>query len=113
MTKDELMRLTDTHVQFWLRHRAPIWAPTKAKSHHVGNSRLIDACVNAHAEPRRRSDGEAAAGNLLAILRVIRRREELLPHLQRIAIQPGTVVSPGRRAGYARKWAKRILTGKE
>ena len=69
-------------------------------------------CI-ANAGLRRMTDGELSTQNALNLLRGVRRREpSLLPYLDRVAANPGTVIKPEHRAALFRKWARRIRRGR-
>lgn len=86
------------------RQRAPQWA-----EQWVLRSRVeVDSVVNAHACIRPTS-GEVAAQNLMLLIRgVERRRGNVEEFLSSVALNPMCAISPQRRAGFARKWARRI-----
>ena len=108
------MKLAPVHLEYWHARNAPTWAAqchkqdkhTRARLAML-RARLVHRCVNAHAGEDREAFPDAA--NLLGIVGMWRRAgDDILRNLDRIAISPGTVVNPKRRAGYARKWAMKI-----
>lgn len=115
------MRLTAVHVEFWQSFQpVPAWvrgvqgAQAKARGRiGAADPPAIDAVVNANAGLRRMTDGELSTQNALNLLRGVRRREpSLLPYLDRVAANPGTVIKPEHRAALFRKWARRIRRGR-
>lgn len=72
--------------------------------------KLVDACVNANAGISV-TRGELAAHNLMILIRRSREggRYELIGRLRDIANEPGTMISPKRRAGFALRWYRRLV----
>jgi hypothetical protein len=101
------MNLTRAHAEYWRQRKtpAPQWAAKLDPVHRV----TIDGLVNAHAGIKDQ-DYHLAAGNLMVILRSARKRgrDELITSLTRMSSSPGTIMNPKRRAGYCRKWLRRI-----
>lgn len=100
------MRLTSTHLRYWqARKTVPSWAPLAALPRLPVPNATVDECIRDHAGER---VAHLDASNLLSILRLVRKRESMVPTLQRIALDPGTSIRPERRAAFARKWLRRI-----
>lgn len=77
----------------------------KPKTYFVGNTQAIDFCINDHAGIKfEHSD----ASNLMYLLRLMRKRGEMVDGLRRMAVTPGTVINPKRRAAFCKKWLARI-----
>lgn len=100
------MKLTSQHAEYWRQRTSvtPKWAQAFNPVHRVS----IDGLINASASIRE-TDGEREKGNLLALLRIVRKRGPMVDKLQSIALTP--VHLPGstkRRIADARKWAQRI-----
>lgn len=70
---------------------------------------LIDRVINSHGG-RRVTSGECASANLMVLAASCIRRtpEALADYLESIAQNPQCVISPKRRAGFARKWARKL-----
>lgn len=103
------MRLTKVHVDYWRFKKAnPRFA--KFVCHNsVAAPVDINDCVNSHSHFVREPDGERAASNLLNLLKMVRKRTgSLVPYLDKITKDPGTVISPQRRSAFAKKWRDKI-----
>lgn len=102
------MNLNRDHMLYWRARKspAPQWFGQIA-GHDDNTVPKIDALINGHAGIRE-TDGRRQAVNTLMILRSARKRGALMELLERMASNPHTVVNPKRRAGYCRKWLKRI-----
>lgn len=96
------MRLTPTHLIFWQQRTCP--TPSWARTLPVPDLVPIDRLVNLQAGPLQ----EDPAHNTLTILWSARRRGELLPTLTRLAAHPNTPIRPARRAGYCRRWLRKL-----
>lgn len=105
------MKLTEAHIRFWRAKKAPTPAWFKGvKAFERIAAPSIDGLVNAHAGIRLK-DNELAAHNALAILRSMRKHagnQGVRDWLFSMSVNPGTIIDPKRRAGYCRKWLKRI-----
>ena len=99
------MRLTQVHANYWHARKAPAFESRLAGPKRIRPS--IHACINAHsiAGPLHRIE----AGNMLAILRLARKRgeAEMLATLTRMQMCDLNEAM-GRRESYARKWIARI-----
>lgn len=107
------MKPTLSDIAFWYEKRAPefakaLLARTRERQPWHRPDSLIHDVINSHAGLRP-TRYEMSAGNLLSILRSRRKRNEnLRMYLAQMAKEPGTVIAPERRAGYALKWLKGI-----
>ena len=99
------MTPTAADLMFWQSKNLPGWVKRMKKPPAISGG--IHACIASRSQ-KRRPDYESDAGTLVAILKSIRKREDVLPALERIAQNPGCLIRPERRAAYARKWAARI-----
>jgi hypothetical protein len=98
------MKITKAHLDYYRQRMAPIpqWAAHVAeKERQVSVHELIDAHLTM---PERRYD----ALSLVSILVSARKRGQLSNVLREISEQPGCLIRPERRAGYARRWLNRI-----
>jgi hypothetical protein len=104
------MKVTQADYAFWSAKRAPHWAASFAsKQQQSSGAGGVHHCINARARTRGVEQFELDAGNLLAIIRMVRARgANLQDYLRQMARVPGTVIRPERRAGYARKWLRRL-----
>lgn len=101
------MRLTRVHLAFWDAHRRPGWA---TRVEHPTRRPSIHECINAHVEPPKGGLRDLHhAGNMIVFLKGTRKRgEDMYLDLVRMAYRPETLIRPERRAGFARKWGKRV-----
>lgn len=115
------MKITQAHVDFYRRRKAPASslvgkiAPVTPKSWNrpdMGPS--IHTLINSQAPRQQQPDRHHDAGNVLAILHSVRKREGakgVREWLRMMADKPGTVIRPERRAAYSEKWLARIEKG--
>jgi len=105
------MRLTKAHLEFWReRKETPSWASQIQTVAFRPRQVTVDQVINAHAGIKT-TDAENSTASLISILRRVRLREGsegTLRWLEDIAVNPGTVIHPEKRAAFASKWAKRI-----
>ena len=99
------MKLTNSHIDFWRAKKAPEPAWFAEVRGDRPKNPAIDTLVNQHAGARR-APSEIEANNLLAILRLQRKRGALREGLASMAETGGT--RPSRRAAYCRKWLAKI-----
>lgn len=104
------MRITSTHARFWQsKQPAPAWVKAAVLPKLPVPAVSIHACINAHALPRRVSQGELEVGNTLSILRYARNRgDSITQHLYYLA---ASVHSSARRRSFCVRWLKRIHDG--
>jgi len=89
-------------------HGMPAWVRKIEEPGGPSPALLIDVAINAHAG-RHPTPGELAARNLLMLVRSWNSRGlDLEQALRAIAQHPETEINPGRRAGFARKWAAKL-----
>ena len=96
------MRITKSHVDLWMIKRGPKWM-----GQWEGRYPDINGMINAKVR-RRAPEYELAAGNLIAILKEMRKRGDLIRGLWRMSRDPGTLISPARRKANCIKWLRKI-----
>lgn len=101
----------EADLKLYTAKRLPQWAKDMraAEQKARASTPLIDVVVNAHAWIRVTS-GECAAHNLMMLVSSCQRRtpDALTEYLESIARNPQCAISPKRRAGFARKWARKL-----
>lgn len=97
------MKLTRFHFDFWAQHKAQVkwFTPEKVSIHKLipNGDRKLDEGYHKQ--------------NFLALLRLVRKKEELLPYLLEISRQARLDSGgsrPEKRIALAKKWSRRILT---
>lgn len=86
----------------------PAWVATVERHHPPNLGEAIEHCVNSHGGLES-TDGELAAMNLIEILRSMRKRGKVLDvELGRIALAPGCLIGPEKRAAFAKKWCAKM-----
>jgi len=114
-TNKDLVKITQSHVDFWARKKGPKFLQEYYREKDDKRNKsylrawvgpLFD--INDLIPSEKMTDGEGAASNLLNLCRSYRKRGELREKLRRLAVNPGTVIQPQKRAAYAKKWLKRI-----
>jgi hypothetical protein len=98
------MKITKAHIDFYTYHTAPAWARAVWKGR-------TPPCVPI---PDSSPDPHYAKGNTLNILRGVRDRagwDECLVWMRRMAIAPGTLIHPEKRAACCLRWLRKL--GKE
>ena len=107
------MKLSRLHLLFWENQQArPGWTTT-LKHGHGQHSVSIHALINEQGGVKV-TDGERAAQSMVALVRSVRKREGLsglLVFLDRVSVDPGTVITPAKRSALARRWIKRLRKG--
>jgi hypothetical protein len=102
------LKVSQIHLDFWeSKQSKPAWAPAvkRATSSTVS---LVDSCINAQANVSA-TESERAISNLAALCRGhIGRRGSLLNFLRRVAVEPGCVINPKKRAATAKRWAAKL-----
>jgi hypothetical protein len=109
------MRLTGEHAEFYRQHKTPM--PAWAREFMPRARVSIDTCIAHHANAPRETDAMREAGNLSAILAMVRKRLERA----RVAPQDRPAImrdelarmaqerhNSDKRKAIARKWANRI-----
>ena len=95
------MKLTQAHVQFYAYKTGPKWVRDTFKTPPIVPIPEVD----------RDRDPHYCKGNTLSILRSVRKREGMSGvriWLQRMALNPGTIIAPATRAACARKWLSKL-----
>lgn len=96
------MHLTPIHLHYWEQRKAP--SPSWAR-HLKRNPRVtIDEIINLNARVR----FDYSSSNTLHLLKRATTHDELCTRLRELALEPGTVIRPERRAGYCAKWLHRL-----
>ena len=105
------MKLSRLHLLFWENQQArPGWTKT-LKHGHGQHTVSIHALINEQGGVKV-TDGERAAQSMFALVKSVRRREGLAGlcrWLDEVRENPGTVITPAKRAALARRWLKRLL----
>lgn len=110
------MRLTNEHLRFWQARKAtPKWAvehgvvgePPLGATRVPERPPSVHALIAGHAGDRS-IYGWVPASNTLGVLKMARRRGELVVRLKAMALNPGKLVGPQRRAAFCRRWYERI-----
>lgn len=101
-----MLKPTQEHWRFWYQRQidVPKWARVL-----VGQGRVdVDMLIPAQKSPNARDPESTVLHNTLQLLISARKRGALVETLKKIAVEPGTVIRPERRAAYARRWLQRI-----
>jgi hypothetical protein len=107
------MIIKQVHIDFWnAKHAQPSWMQTYYQKNRKLQPKLgvpnIHGCINAHAGINNSCFNHVH--NMIIFLKGERRRgaASLMPMLQRLADDPGTIINPEKRSAFARKWLKRL-----
>lgn len=104
------MKVTKLHLKYWReRQPNPSWAKTIkitkwSKPHEVS----IHSLINQNTDIKN-IDKNYAASNLISLIkRYTNNPKELRQRLFELHMNPGTIMSPEKRAAYAKKWLTRL-----
>jgi hypothetical protein len=102
------MQITHAHVEFWQsKQPVPNWVKKQNQKYKVYKGD-IHGCINAHAGVKNTIYLDTL--NLIVCIKIQRKHTKgsLIPYLEEIAENPGTLIRPEKRAALARKWANKI-----
>lgn len=108
--------LSIQHARFWEQchpPRVPEWVEKLKTKHGIFRTPArisIDEIVNLNDPDKPHSRDARVTATILCTLveRASKRQGSALPFLDRIAIEPGTLIRGERRSAFAKKWAKMI-----
>lgn len=109
--EDEMNFPNQSDLVFWQSKTEPQWVSRiKKKPWPVRDtSVLIDQCVNSHGQVKHSSAGQVAAHNLMVFIKGWSRRgEDVEAQLLELSIHPECMISPEKRAAFAKKWLRRL-----
>ena len=93
-------------LHFYNSKKTPAWAK-KIQSNVISS---IDDCVNAHAGITSKSN-EVAYHNVMVFIKGWQRRnEDVLDHLEQIAMHPECAINPEKRAAFAKRLIRRLTS---
>lgn len=101
------MNITHATVTFWEEYsqKTPKWMEARrARKPRIS----IDGVINSQAGISM-TDAERSCNNTLCIIKGYRNRGDYLPIIQQMALHPGTVINPEKRAALCKRLEKRIL----
>jgi len=106
------MKITQQHIDFWVYYRAPKFIKEMLSNKVTPFKKDTKPNINSliphgnYGMPTKEND--CAVHNTVELVRIARKRNDLVDYLMQICQNPGTVIGPEKRSAMAYKWLKMI-----